>query len=409
LNKVSNIRDSFQLDQEVFTRNLSQFDDPITLQVVNMLKENSINNASIITHTFLLPFSACPLVLPLITVGEFIDFGTSASYTYQLFVERPLNTTSCNIVMFQDMKTLVAKLQASSLESFNLTLDSVLFACDNVESLIRGMNNIASIVQDYFDMLVEGKDHFYGYFIGFASEFSVVPLALTKLVDNGAGLFKSHQMDLSEKMIHAYLTQLALIVSHVTRLEYLVPCTYLVIYVSLVGLVYGICWRLNQLEILADGMMVLESLLTDKVQLYAISEVFLYMRYGHVVTCKNLPHVDDGAANSIVSLICKCTRDTSIPVAIFGVEGDHIVYVAIQNHLELLEEFSFVSHSDQVVFERWLQVDDIRVGDILRKVCLIFSNEEHSYILQEVYTTSQFYLYHVPWYIELNYVLQLLD
>ncbi|GAU40894.1 hypothetical protein TSUD_296980 [Trifolium subterraneum] len=37
LNKVSNIYDSFQLDQEVLTRILSQFDDPMTLQVCYML------------------------------------------------------------------------------------------------------------------------------------------------------------------------------------------------------------------------------------------------------------------------------------------------------------------------------------------------------------------------------------
>jgi hypothetical protein len=52
LNKVSNSCDSLQL--KILIRTLSQFDDPIALQLVNMLRENSISNESIITHVFCL-------------------------------------------------------------------------------------------------------------------------------------------------------------------------------------------------------------------------------------------------------------------------------------------------------------------------------------------------------------------
>ncbi|PNX74761.1 hypothetical protein L195_g030688, partial [Trifolium pratense] len=291
LNRVSSIRDSFQFGQEVLTRTPSQFDKPIELQVINMLRTISVSDTNIITHAFLLPFYACPVIISLITVGGFVDFGISASHTYQLFVERTLRSTISNIVSFQDMKTLVANLQ-TSLQIFNLTLGSVLFACNTFESLLLDTQGMASLVQKYSAISVECKD----FSFASAIELSVVSLGLTKLVDNGHfspssflavnplgyiappygymsvldfyGLvllqvligknsmkrIKSIIIDFHKPIMqHASLTQLALIVNHVTKLEYSVHCTCLAICVSLAGLVYGICWRLNQLGILVNG------------------------------------------------------------------------------------------------------------------------------------------------------------
>jgi hypothetical protein len=66
-----------------------------------------------------------------------------------MFVEMPLRATLfCNIVLFQDMKTVVARLQNSSLPVINLPLGSVLFVCNTFESLVLGTKDISSLVQN---------------------------------------------------------------------------------------------------------------------------------------------------------------------------------------------------------------------------------------------------------------------
>ncbi|GAU44711.1 hypothetical protein TSUD_24740 [Trifolium subterraneum] len=177
---ASNTGNFFHFDPEVLTRAPSQFDNPIDLQLIKMLRENSVSDTSIVTHVFLLPFYACPAVISLITIGGYVDFGISASHTYQLFVKRPLKVTSSNIVCFHDMKTLVTKLQTSS-QNFNITLGSVLFACNTFESLLFDTQGMSSLVQNYSTISVECKD----FAFGSAIEFPVVSLGLTKLVDNG--------------------------------------------------------------------------------------------------------------------------------------------------------------------------------------------------------------------------------
>ncbi|XP_058769402.1 uncharacterized protein LOC131643263 isoform X1 [Vicia villosa] len=87
---------SFQLDQEVVTRIPSQIDNSIALQVINMLRKFSVKDTSVISNVFLLSLYACPIV------SGFSGFGPSVSYTYQLFVERPLKITFFwNIALFQ--------------------------------------------------------------------------------------------------------------------------------------------------------------------------------------------------------------------------------------------------------------------------------------------------------------------
>jgi hypothetical protein len=81
-------------------------------------------------------------------------------------------------------------------------------------------------------------------------------------------------MSLSKEMVHEALTKLAL-----TRSEYAVHHTNMVTCVLYIGLVYGNCWRLIQLEIGVDVVMVLESLLINRVHLAALVELLLYMKY----------------------------------------------------------------------------------------------------------------------------------
>ncbi|GAU42022.1 hypothetical protein TSUD_90560 [Trifolium subterraneum] len=116
-------------------------------------------------------------------IQGFIDFGKSASHTYQWFVERPL-LTSYNFLLFQDTKTLVKMLVANlqtSLQTFSLTLASVLFACHTFESLLFGTQGMASKVQNYSAILVKCKKLSYGS----AFKFSDVSLGLALLVHNG--------------------------------------------------------------------------------------------------------------------------------------------------------------------------------------------------------------------------------
>jgi hypothetical protein len=130
----SNTWDSFQLDHEVLTRTPSQFDNPNALQGISMSGTNSAIDANVIPHEFLLSFSACPIVIPLIIGGEFFHFRTSTSHTYQLFVERPLKITfTWNIVHLQYMNITSARLQIYfpnqimfSLENGNFSLFSFL-------------------------------------------------------------------------------------------------------------------------------------------------------------------------------------------------------------------------------------------------------------------------------------------
>lgn len=81
-------------------------------------------------------------------------------------------------------------------------------------------------------------------------------------------------MSLSKEMVHEALTELAL-----TRSEYAVHHTNMVTCVLYIGLVYGNCRRLIQLEIVVDVVMVLESLLINRVHLAALVELLLYMKY----------------------------------------------------------------------------------------------------------------------------------
>lgn len=61
----------------------------------------------------------------------------------------PIPTISFLKLLFQDMKTIIARLQTSSLHIINITLGSVLFACNTFESLLLGTKDIASLVQNY--------------------------------------------------------------------------------------------------------------------------------------------------------------------------------------------------------------------------------------------------------------------
>lgn len=67
---------------------------------------------------------------------EASDDSTSSPNTYNLFVEMPMKTTFfSNVLLFHDMKTILAWLQTSSLHISHLTLGSVLFDCNTFESL----------------------------------------------------------------------------------------------------------------------------------------------------------------------------------------------------------------------------------------------------------------------------------
>jgi hypothetical protein len=247
-----------------------------------MLKENSINNTSIITHVFTLPFYACPVVISLITVGGFIDFGIVASHTYQLFVKRPLKVTSSNIVSFQDMKTLVAKLQ-TCLQIFNLTLGSVLFACITFESLLLDTQGLAFLVQNYSAISVECKD----FSFGSAIEFSVVTLGLKKLVDSG-------HFSPSSFLVGNPLGYVASPYGYMSVLD----CYDLVLLHVLIG---------------KNSMKIIKSIIVD----------FHKPIMQHVIISTNLPFVAYYVAPSIVSLTYNGRRDTSILVANFGVIFDH--------------------------------------------------------------------------------------
>jgi hypothetical protein len=83
------------------------------------------------------------------------------------------------------MQTLVTKLETSSLESFKLSLDSVLFSCVSFESLLLGIPNLEPLVQNHSEISLECKEFSCGYFISSAFELSIVALGLAKLVDNG--------------------------------------------------------------------------------------------------------------------------------------------------------------------------------------------------------------------------------
>lgn len=108
----------FQLDYEVLNETSSHFDFPIAR---------------------------------LVDVGtRALDDSMSSPYTYNLFVEMPMQTTFFgNVHLFHDMKTILACLQTSSLHISHLTLGSVPFACNTFESLILCTKNMASLVQNY--------------------------------------------------------------------------------------------------------------------------------------------------------------------------------------------------------------------------------------------------------------------
>jgi hypothetical protein len=222
--------------------------------------------------------SACPVVISLITVGGFIDFGISASHTYQLFVERPLKVTSSNIFSFQDMKTLVAKFQ-TSLQIFNFTLGSVLLACNTFESLFLDTQGLASLVQNYSAISVECKN----FSFGSAIEFSGVSLVLTKLVESG------HFSPSSFLIVNAF-GYIASPYGYMSVLD----CYDMVLLQALIG---------------KNSMKINKSIIVD----------FHKPIMQHVIISTNLPFVAYYVAPSIVSLTYNGRRDTSILVANFGV------------------------------------------------------------------------------------------
>ncbi|GAU39220.1 hypothetical protein TSUD_396670 [Trifolium subterraneum] len=99
----NNTRDSFQFDQEVLTRTPSQFDNPVVLQVFTDLRKKFNRIPRIIAHALLLSFSASPIGISKISVGEFFPCVSSAYMSH-------LTPTNCLLKCLSKPPSLVTLL-----------------------------------------------------------------------------------------------------------------------------------------------------------------------------------------------------------------------------------------------------------------------------------------------------------